>query len=70
MDTDEKEVPEEVPSIFLALRSLHLMLCLPMGFLADRYYGRTNVLVYSWILVFIIECIFTMHVTLFEVYVS
>ena len=70
MDTDEKEVPEEFPSIFLALRSLHLMLCLPMGFLADRYYGRTKVLVYSWILVFIIECIFTMHVTLFEVYVS
>ena len=70
MDTDGKEVPEEVPSIFLVLRSLHLMFCLPMGFLADKYYGRTKVLVYSWILVFVIDCIFTMHVTLFEVYVS
>lgn len=70
MDTDDKEVPEEVPSIFLALRSLHLIFCLPMGFFADKYYGRTKVLVYSWILVFVIECIFTMHVTLFEVYIS
>ena len=70
MDTDDKEVPEQVPSIFLTLRSLHLLLCLPMGYLADKYYGRTKVLVYSWILVFFIECLFTMHVTLFEVYTS
>jgi len=41
MDTDDKEVPKEVPSIFL------LLFYLPMGFLPDRYFGRMKILVYS-----------------------
>ena len=68
MDPDDTEVPGEVPSVFLTLRSLHLILCLPMGFLADKYYGRAKVLVWSWMLLFITECLFAMHATLFEVY--
>ena len=66
-DPDDTEVPGEVPSVFLVLRSLHLILCLPMGFLADKYYGRAKVLVWSWVLLFITECLFTIHGTLFEV---
>lgn len=57
-----------VPSIFLILRSLHLLFCLPMGFLADKYYGRTKVLVNSWIFLFATQCILTIHIALFEVY--
>ena len=70
MDADDTEIPGEVPAVFVALRSLHLMFCLPMGFLADKYYGRAKVLEWSWILLFITLCLFTMHATLFEVYVA
>ena len=59
---------KSVPSIFLILRSLHLLFCLPMGFLADKYYGRTKVLVNSWIFLFATQCVFTMHIALFEAY--
>jgi len=57
-----------LPSIFLILRSLHYLFCLPMGFLADRYFGRTKVLICSWVLLFIVQCLFTMHVAVFESY--
>ena len=53
-------------SLFLLLRSLHFLFCLPMGFLADKYFGRAKVLICSWLLLFIIQCLFTMHVTMFE----
>ena len=66
MDSDDEVVPEEVPAVFLVLRSLHLLFCLPMGFLADKYFGRTRVVKWSWMLLFITECVFTIHVTLFE----
>lgn len=59
---------KSVPSVFLILRSLHLLFCLPMGFLADKYFGRTKVLVYSWIFLFATQCVFTIHITLFETY--
>ena len=59
---------KSVPSIFLILRSLHLLFCLPMGFLADKYYGRTKVLVNSWIFLFATQCVLTMHIALFEAY--
>ena len=67
MDPDDEVVPEEVPAVFLVLRSLHLIFCLPMGFLADKYFGRTKVVTWSWMLLFITECLFTIHATLFEV---
>ena len=57
-----------LPSLILLLRSLHFLFCLPMGFLADRYFGRAKVLICSWLLLFIIQCLFTMHVAMFESY--
>ena len=35
--------------------SFPLLLCLPMGFIADRYFGRAKVLYYSWIFLFIAQ---------------
>ena len=43
---------------FKLFESVHLMLCLPMGFIADRYFGRAKVLYYSWILLFVAQLIF------------
>ena len=39
-----------------------------MGFLADRYFGRAKVLICSWMLLFVVQCLFTMHVVVFESY--
>ena len=64
----DRGVPERVPAIFLLLRSLHLLFCLPMGFLADRYFGRTKVVIYSWIFLFTTQCLLTIHVAVFESY--
>ena len=43
-------------AIFISLRSLPLLLCLPMGFIADRYFGRAKILYYSWIILFVTNC--------------
>ena len=37
---------------FVSFRSFPLLLCLPMGFIADRYFGRAKVLYYSWVSLF------------------
>ena len=37
---------------FISFRSVPLLLCLPMGFIADRYFGRAKVLYYSWMSLF------------------
>ena len=68
LENGDRVVSERVPAIFLLLRSLHLLFCLPMGFLADRYFGRTKVLIYSWIFLFITQCLLTIHVAIFEAY--
>ena len=52
--------PSSMPT-FVSFRSLPLLLCLPMGFIADRYYGRAKVLYYSWICLFIAQLIITLH---------
>jgi len=38
---------------FISFRSFPLLLCLPMGFIADRYFGRAKVLYYSWVSLFV-----------------
>ena len=68
LESRDRVVSERVPAIFLLLRSLHLLFCLPMGFLADRYFGRTKMLVYSWIFLFVTQCLLTIHVAIFEAY--
>jgi len=37
---------------FICFRSFPLLMCLPMGFIADRYFGRAKVLYYSWVSLF------------------
>ena len=49
--------------IFISLKSLPLLLCLPMGFIADRYFGRAKVLYYSWILLFITHCFTALYIS-------
>ena len=48
--------------IFISIKSLPLLLCLPMGFIADRYFGRAKVLYYSWILLFVMHCTITFYI--------
>ena len=43
-----------VPTTILFI-SFPLLLCLPMGFIADRYFGRAKVLYYSWIFLFLAQ---------------
>ena len=50
--------------IFISLRSLSLLLCLPMGFIADRYFGRAKVLYYSWILLFVTHCSVAFYISM------
>ena len=50
-------------TIFISLKSLPLLLCLPMGFIADRYFGRAKVLYYSWIFLFITHCFTTFYIS-------
>ena len=51
-------------TIFISLRSLPLLLCLPMGFIADRYFGRAKVLYYSWITMFVTNCFTALYISL------
>ena len=51
-------------AIFISLRSLPLLLCLPMGFIADRYFGRAKVLYYSWILLFVTHCFTALYTSM------
>ena len=41
--------------------SLIFLLCLPMGFIADRYFGRAKVIYYSWIFLFIAQLLITLY---------
>ena len=41
-----------------SFRGFPLLLCLPMGFIADRYFGRAKVLYYSWLSQFVAQLIF------------
>ena len=50
--------------IFISVKSLPLLLCLPMGFIADRYFGRAKVLYYSWILLFVIHCAIAFYLSI------
>ena len=43
---------------FFSYTCIHLLLCLPMGFIADRYFGRAKVLHCSWILLFLAQLLF------------
>ena len=52
--------PGSMPT-FVSFRSLPLLLCLPMGFIADRYFGRAKVLYYSWIFLFIAQLIIAVY---------
>jgi len=44
---------EQATALRILFRGFPLILCLPMGFIADRYFGRAKVLYYSWIFLFI-----------------
>ena len=50
--------------IFISIKSLPLLLCLPMGFIADRYFGRAKVLYYSWILLFVMHCAIAFYLSI------
>ena len=50
-------------TIFISLRSLPLLFCLPMGFIADRYFGRAKVLYYSWITLFLTSCFVALYIS-------
>ena len=54
--------------IFISLRSFPLLLCLPMGFIADRYFGRAKVLYYSWILLFVTHCSFVFYIVMLNLH--
>jgi len=51
-----------IPS-FISFRSFPLLMCLPMGFIADRYFGRAKVLYYSWLFQFVAQLIFGFYFT-------
>jgi len=53
-------VPSSIPTI-VNFRSFPLLLCLPMGFIADRYFGRAQVLYYSWISLFIAQLMIAIY---------
>ena len=50
--------------IFISIRSLSLLLCLPLGFIADRYFGRVKVLYFSWILLFVTHCSVAFYISM------
>ena len=54
--------------IFISVKSLPLLLCLPMGFIADRYFGRAKVLYYSWILLFVMQCAISFYIIIVNLY--
>ena len=47
--------------ISILFTSFPYKLCLPMGFIADRYLGRAKVLYYSWIFLFISQLLITLY---------
>lgn len=49
-----------IPS-YIFFRSFPLLLCLPMGFIADRYFGRAKVLYYSWIFLFVAQLFIALY---------
>ena len=51
---------EPLPTYIIPF-SISYMLCLPMGFIADRYFGRAKVLYYSWILLFVAQLTFSVY---------
>ena len=46
---------------YIFFRSFPLLLCLPMGFIADRYFGRAKVIYYSWIFLFIAQLLLAFY---------
>lgn len=52
--------PITIPT-YILFRSVPLLLCLPMGFIADRYFGRAKVIYWSWILLFIAELLIAFY---------
>ena len=51
---------------FFSFSSFSLLLCLPMGFVADRYFERAKVLYCSWILLFIAQLMFGTYFVIFS----
>jgi len=51
---------------FFSFENIPLLLCLPMGFIADRYFGRTKVLYCSWILLFFAQLMFGIYFVIFS----
>jgi len=49
------------PLKFIAFSSFPLLLTLPMGFIADRYFGRAKVTYYSWIILSVSHLMFVLH---------
>ena len=54
--------------IFISIKSLPLLMCLPMGFIADRYFGRAKVLYYSWIILFVTKCSIAFYLSMISTY--
>ena len=52
---------EKASALLILVRGLPLILCLPMGFIADRYFGRAKVLYYCWIFLFISQLLTTYY---------
>jgi len=50
---------------FFSFASISLLLCLPMGFIADRYFGRAKVLNCCWIFLFVAQLIFSTYFAIF-----
>jgi len=45
----------------LFVHKLSLLLCLPMGFISDYYFGRAKMLYYSWISLFIAQLMIAIY---------
>ena len=52
---------EKAAALRILFRGLPLILCLPMGFIADRYFGRAKIIHYSWIFLFIAQLLITYY---------
>ena len=50
---------------FFYFASISLFLCLPMGFIADRYFGRAKMLNCCWIFLFVAQLIFGTYFAIF-----
>ena len=56
-----KDSGATIVPISILFTSIPYLMCLPMGFIADRYFGRAKVLYYSWILLFIAQLVITLY---------